>query len=124
MWAASLTSNSLWGAIYEEYWSGALGMVLGSFIAGSTPLGGGVIAFPIAVLILELTPSEGRDVSVMIQSIGMNAAAWILVTTKPRLLDPQKIVLSCIAAVSMISLVLPHPPYRHAFFPIGFARCI
>lgn len=28
-----------------------LGMVLGSFLAGSTPLGGGVVAFPIAVSI-------------------------------------------------------------------------
>lgn len=42
-------------------------MTVGSFIGGSTPLGGGVVAFPVATLLLELTPAQGRDMSALIQ---------------------------------------------------------
>ena len=44
-------------------------MVLGSFIAGATPLGGGVVAFPVSVLVLNLSPKEGRDFTSFIQSV-------------------------------------------------------
>ena len=62
-------------------------MIFGSLIAGSTPLGGGVVAFPVVVLIIGLTPDQGRDFSVCIQSVGMNAAAFLLCVVKPHLLD-------------------------------------
>ena len=35
----------------------------GSFVAGSTPLGGGVIAFPVSVLFLRFTGGESRHIS-------------------------------------------------------------
>jgi hypothetical protein len=42
---------------------------------GSTPLGGGVVAFPLAVLVLKLTPAQSRDSSLLVQAIGMTSAA-------------------------------------------------
>jgi len=60
----------------------SLAMIVGSLIAGSTPLGGGAIAFPVLVLIVGFTPSQGRDYTILIQSTGMCAAAYVLVLHK------------------------------------------
>ena len=60
-------------------------MIFGSMIAGSTPLGGGVVAFPVTVLILNFSPAEGRDFSLLIQSIGMTAASFLIFTEKESL---------------------------------------
>lgn len=79
--------GTLWDNFFEANWSMTLAMMLGSLIAGSTPLGGGVVAFPVAVLALGLSPSMGRDFTVLIQTVGMNAAAYLLMLRKPHLLD-------------------------------------
>lgn len=50
------------------------------------------MAFPVVVLIIGLTPDQGRDFSVCIQSVGMNAAAFLLLTVKRHLLDFKLIV--------------------------------
>ena len=42
---------------------------------GSTPLGGGVVAFPVSVLVLKLTPKEGRDFACLIQSVSSRPGA-------------------------------------------------
>merc|ERR1711966_441179 len=51
-WLFVLQRNNLWAAAFGPYYPMSLGMILGSFIAGSTPLGGGIVGFPIAVLAL------------------------------------------------------------------------
>lgn len=73
-----------------------LGMVLGSFLAGSTPLGGGVVAFPIAVLVLNFDAEESRDAAILVQAVGMNAAAFLLAATKLELLDARLILVSSV----------------------------
>lgn len=79
--------GDLWAEYFDKYWKLTVAMIFGSLIAGSTPLGGGVIAFPVVVLVIGLTPDQGRDFSVAIQSVGMNAAAFLLAVVKPHLLD-------------------------------------
>ena len=79
--------GTLWNEIFVVYWPMTIAMIAGSLIAGSTPLGGGVVAFPIAVLLIGFTPPEGRDFTVMIQTVGMNAAAYLIVLKKPELPD-------------------------------------
>ena len=81
-----MSINNYWIPVFT-WWPATLAMVLGSFVAGSTPLGGGVVAFPISVLVLQFTGGESRDVAVLIQSIGMNAAAFVLYTQKRHLLN-------------------------------------
>ena len=70
-----------------QWWPATVAMICGSFVAGSTPLGGGVVAFPVGALVLKFTGSESRDISVLIQSVGMNAAAYVLILYKRHLLD-------------------------------------
>lgn len=75
----------------------SLAMVVGCLIAGSTPLGGAVVAFPVAVLVLKLTPVQGRDFAVLIQSIGMTAAAYLIAVKKPHMVNTYIVQTSCVA---------------------------
>ena len=43
-----------------------------------TPVGGGVVAFPVAVLALGMDADQARDVAVLTQTVGMGAAAYML----------------------------------------------
>ncbi|KAL1514935.1 hypothetical protein AB1Y20_004013 [Prymnesium parvum] len=79
--------GTLWNEFFAEYYPMTIAMIGGSLIAGSTPLGGGVVAFPVAVLIIGFSAAEGRDFTVLIQTIGMNAAGYLIILTKPHLLD-------------------------------------
>ena len=54
-------------------------MLVGSFIAGSTSVGGGAVAFPVMTLVLDIDPPIARDFSLMIQSVGMGAASIAIV---------------------------------------------
>lgn len=80
-WAAWLTWRQQWWTAAER-WPTALAMVLGSFFAGSTPVGGGSIAFPILTLLLGEPPALGRSFSFAIQSLGMTSAALYLWCTR------------------------------------------
>lgn len=65
-------------------WPSTLTMIAGSFVAGSTPQGGGAVAFPVFTKILE-TPSElARTMGLCIQTFGMGMASFgILVQRRP-----------------------------------------
>ena len=56
------------------HWPIALAMALGSYFAGSTPMGGGTIGFPVLVLLFEQPATLGRDFSFAVQSVGMTSA--------------------------------------------------
>mmetsp|Transcript_24312 Transcript_24312/g.31657 ORF Transcript_24312/g.31657 Transcript_24312/m.31657 type:complete len:384 (-) Transcript_24312:135-1286(-) len=84
-------------------------MVLGSFIAGSTPLGGGVVGFPVAVLALGFGAEQGRDFSALIQSIGMTSAAYLILLLKPNLVEPILVAYSVVFGVigCVIGFIIP-----------------
>ena len=88
VWLNVVTSYP--GRIVEllRFWPASVAMILGSFVAGATPLGGGVVAFPVSVLVLQFSAAESRDASVLVQAVGMNAASYLILTSKKRqLLD-------------------------------------
>jgi len=59
-------------------------MAFGSYAAGSTPLGGGTVGFPVLVLLFHQPATLGRDFSFAIQSIGMTSASiFILCRRQP-----------------------------------------
>lgn len=70
--------------VVESNWRIALAMLFGSYVAGSTPMGGGTVGFPILVLAFGEPASLGRDFSFAIQSIGMTSASlFILCRRQP-----------------------------------------
>jgi hypothetical protein len=54
-------------------------MLFGSFLAGATSEGGGAIAFPVSTLVYHIDPVVARDFSFMSQSVGMTAAAGLII---------------------------------------------
>jgi uncharacterized membrane protein YfcA len=85
-WLAITIREDLLLSSFQRYYPLSVAMIFGSMIAGSTPLGGGVVAFPVSVLVIGFTSSQGRDFSLMIQSVGMTAATFLILVTKSDLL--------------------------------------
>lgn len=72
------------GATLVAHHGIALAMAAGSYVAGSTPMGGGTIGFPILVLLFGEPATLGRDFGFAIQSIGMTSASiFILCMGRP-----------------------------------------
>ncbi|MFG0329020.1 MAG: sulfite exporter TauE/SafE family protein [Phycisphaerales bacterium] len=79
-------------AAVVEHWAIALAMALGSYVAGSTPMGGGTIGFPVLVLLFDMPATMGRDFGLAIQSIGMTSASIFIFATRGRRLAWKTIV--------------------------------
>jgi uncharacterized membrane protein YfcA len=59
-------------------------MTAGSYVAGSTPMGGGTVGFPILVLAFGQSAALGRDFAFAVQAVGMTSASiYILAQRKP-----------------------------------------
>ncbi|MCP8899448.1 sulfite exporter TauE/SafE family protein [Gilvimarinus xylanilyticus] len=83
VWAFLITADgALQAAI--AHWPMALAMAVGSYAAGSTPMGGGTVGFPVLVLLFDMPATLGRDFSFAVQSIGMvSAAIFIMARRQP-----------------------------------------
>lgn len=73
-WTIGMVTGDRWH-LFGENWFMSVTMVVGSFIAGATSEGGGAVAFPVMTLLFEIKPQVARDFSLMIQTVGMIAAA-------------------------------------------------
>lgn len=72
-WLAFVASHGAWPEV-RAHWPIALAMLFGSYVAGSTPMGGGSVAFPILVLLLGEPAALGRSFAFAIQALGMSSA--------------------------------------------------
>lgn len=86
LWLAAFYAVWLWLVIDQGYWADAvahwpiaMAMALGSYVAGSTPMGGGTVGFPVLVLWFDMPATLGRDFSFAVQAIGMTSAAIFIV---------------------------------------------
>ncbi len=73
-WLFLVAVQGWWGEA-KAHWPMAVAMTAGSYAAGSTPMGGGTVGFPILVLLFNQPAELGRDFSFAIQSIGMTSAS-------------------------------------------------
>lgn len=64
------------------HWYYPVTMVVGAFVAGSTPEGGGGIAFPVLNIFLDVDRALARDFSLMVQSIGMTSASILILARR------------------------------------------
>jgi uncharacterized protein len=74
VWMIVVSAGGYWIAV-AGHWPIALTMAFGSFVAGSTPMGGGTVGFPVLVLLFGQEATMGRDFSFAVQSIGMTSAS-------------------------------------------------
>jgi uncharacterized protein len=71
-------------------------MVLGGFVAGITPEGGGAVAFPMLSVFFEVDRAMARDFSLMIQSVGMTSASLYILTRPTTDLRALRPLLWCV----------------------------
>ncbi|MFG0256394.1 MAG: sulfite exporter TauE/SafE family protein [Phycisphaerales bacterium JB043] len=81
VWLIIVGTEDLWREALN-HWEAAAAMVVGSYVAGSTPLGGGAVGFPALVLLLNEPATIGRGFSLAIQSIGMTSATIFLLARR------------------------------------------
>lgn len=82
-WATTVLAGGHWETV-RSHWPIGLAMALGSYFAGSTPMGGGTVGFPVLVLLFEMPGSMGRNFGLAVQSIGMvSASVFILCARRP-----------------------------------------
>jgi uncharacterized membrane protein YfcA len=92
-------------ATVADHWQIAVAMVFGSYIAGSTPMGGGTVGFPVLVLLFDGPASLGRSFSFCIQSVGMSSASIFILCSGRRFLAPT-LLCACAAATLTLPLTL------------------
>lgn len=75
------------GLLHEvrQQWQMALVMILGSLVAGSTPMGGGAVSFPFLVLWLGVAPDDARVFGLTIQALGMTSAMIFILCRRTKI---------------------------------------
>ncbi len=81
VWAAVVLLGGYLGEVIQ-HWPIALAMAAGSYVAGSTPMGGGTVGFPVLVLLFHQEATMGRDFSFAVQSIGMTSASVFILSRR------------------------------------------
>lgn len=82
-WVLIVSLGGHWETV-RSHWPIAVAMSFGSYIAGSTPMGGGTVGFPVLVLLFDQPGSLGRNFGLAVQSIGMvSASIYIFAFGRP-----------------------------------------
>lgn len=104
VWSGLVFGLGWWDRV-ASHWPIAVAMAIGSYVAGSTPMGGGTVGFPVLVLLFEQPAEFGRQFSFLIQSIGMTSAAIYLICSGRAMAWR---VMGWAACGSAVTLVLTH----------------
>ncbi len=83
-WVVFVLLGGHWDRVLD-HWRSSLTMVFGSFVAGSTPQGGGAVAFPVFTKVLSVPPEVARSFSVTIQASGMVMASLTILLAGRRI---------------------------------------
>jgi len=72
-WVISVVTFGWWPLVRDHLAIAGV-MIGGSLVAGSTPMGGGSVAFPILVYVFGESPENARNFGLVIQALGMTSA--------------------------------------------------
>lgn len=124
IWLVVVSIYDLW-YLFEEKWVMSLTMIVGAFVAGSSPLGGGAVAFPVMSLILKLAPTVSKNFSLMIQSIGMTGATFYIFYKKKKIHETIILysILGCTFGFMVGYYLLLEYPSPKTILTIFFSLC-
>lgn len=114
------------GALGKENtkpWYMSVTMVFGSMVAGMTSEGGASVAFPVMTLIFDISPVVAKHFSFMIQSVGMTAAAFVIMYMRVQI-EWKSVVYCSIGGIAGVIYGLEEvapeltPPYAKMYFVV------
>lgn len=125
VWFVYVTVAGHWVRVGNN-WQATLTMVFGSFVAGSTPQGGGAVAFPVFTKVLEVPSEVARTFSLSIQAVGMTAATIGMIIGR-RVVEWRAIIIGGATAVVsfLVALFLvsdTSKPFWPAVLPAPYIR--
>ncbi len=124
---AYIAGTGQWDRVSSR-WASSLTMAFGSFLAGSSPEGGGAVAFPIFTKVLHVEAPVARSFGLMIQAVGMtSASAFILARRRP--IDRRSTLLGAAGGTAglLISYVLltdADHPFRSSVIPAEWVKVL
>lgn len=121
VWAILMFGFGLWPDVIA-HWRMALVMIFGSLVAGSTPMGGGTVAFPILVLVFGQPPASARNFGFIIQALGMTSALIFIAGRRVPL--PWKLLIGSTAGSAVGILIgnfLIEPHLKTSFVKLLFS---
>ena len=125
VWLVYATAFGQWERILNN-WSASITMVFGSFVAGSTPQGGGAVAFPVFTKLLEVPSDVARSFSLCIQAIGMGTATVSILIHRRRVEWRAVAVGAPVAmasfAAAMFIVADPDEPFWPSRLPGAYVR--
>jgi len=125
VWLISVSVAGQWSRVGEQ-WAAAVTMIFGSFVAGSTPQGGGAVAFPVFTKLLDVPTEVARSFSLLIQTVGMGAASLSIWVRRRPIASSTLVILIPAAlvgfAVATLTLTDSTDPFRAAFVPSPYVK--
>ncbi len=114
VWLGYVTIAGHWGRVADHV-GAAITMVFGSFVAGSTPQGGGAVAFPVFTKVLDVPSAVARSFSLSIQAVGMGSAALVIVLARRRVVW-RAVAVAAPAAVAAFAIAVVFTSDRDTAF--------
>lgn len=125
VWFFVVAILDLWDRVLPQ-WRASLTMIFGSFVAGSTPQGGGAVAFPVFTKVLQVPAEMARTFSLAVQSVGMGTAS-LAILTRALPVEWKSVALTTttgllgFATVAYVALD-PNAPYAPAKLPPDYVK--
>ena len=128
-WALSLALSLVWlvavvatGTVGRvvDHWESAVTMLFGSFLAGSSPEGGGAVAFPVFTKALHVPSAVARTFGLCIQAVGMTVAAIAIIVNRRPIHRRATVLASGFAVLGFLVSAVAFGNHGMAFWPTSF----
>jgi uncharacterized membrane protein YfcA len=116
LWVVVVATGGLIGRVLD-HWESAFTMLFGSFLAGSSPEGGGAVAFPVFTKVLEVPAPVARTFGLSIQAVGMTVAVVAILLNHRRIHLRAALVGSAAAIIGFLASVALFSYRDELFWP-------
>ena len=134
-WSLSGVATVIWVIVVVAFdmvervadqWEAAVTMLFGSFLAGSSPEGGGAVAFPVLTKALDVAAPTARSFGLFIQAVGMSMAVVAIVLNR-RPVHRRAAVGGTVAAIVgfLLATVIGNDfdqPFAPSIMGVGFVK--
>ena len=116
IWVVAIQTIDAWERVGGN-WPAAATMFFGSLLAGSSPEGGGAVAFPVFTKLLHIPASVARSFGLSIQAIGMTMAVATILIARRKFHRRAALVGSIASAVGFLACTFAFGRPDELFWP-------